>query len=176
MICQVRRAIAASTCLLFVAIQPISAAGDNRAAKEKEVAATVHDLVDAYSKNDYERYFGHMHDNVAIWAAGDVERWTKKKYYDMWKANIEKGGGITKAAVADLRVQMSPSGDAAISTYLMPMTSRIAPGAPPGPDGKPRQANEIQAIMSAVWFQQNGKWVMNSFYWSSPRPPAGASR
>jgi ketosteroid isomerase-like protein len=134
-----------------------------QATAAKEVEAAARDVVDAYATNDHKRYFGRMADDISIWSGGRQDRVTKKGYMDSWVANIEKGGGIAKGAIQDLRVQVSPSGDAGIATFYMPVTSRVPPGSA-------NPARDIHYNITHVWFKRNGRWEMTHYYWSTWTP------
>lgn len=160
-----RRAIVAmaGAGFLTVAAAPVMAA----TGAEAQVEAATRNLVDAYVTNDYERYFGAMADDGTIWSGGGTnkDRMTKQRYYDGWKANIERGGGIAKGTIEDLRIQISPAGDVGIATFIMPVTSRV-------PAGSPNPARDIIYKITHVWFQKQGRWELAHYYWSVVNPQA----
>jgi ketosteroid isomerase-like protein len=131
----------------------------------QEVEAATRSLVDAYVANDHKKYFGAMTDDTSIWAGGRKDRVTRKSYSDMWVPLIEKGGGVAKGGMQDLRVQMSPAGDAGIATFYMPITYKPAPSGSAA--GSPNRPRDVNFNITHVWFKKNGRWELVHYYWST---------
>jgi ketosteroid isomerase-like protein len=123
-----------------------------------------------------DKYFSYYADDLTILIAPG--RWTKAEYYKFWKQVNADGGGTAAAAVNDLRVQVSATGDAAAVTFQMPVTRRGSLAA--GLD------REVVWNMAAVWFKQpDGRWLIKSIAyfpvapWAAPSTadslPAGAA-
>ena len=147
-------------------------AADNAAQKKatKEVDRAVHEIVAAYATTDVDKYFSYYADDMAM-CCSRGEPSNKQTYYTGWKANIEKGGGVSKAEVQDLRLQASPRGDAVVSNYHMVCERRK-----PNPDQTPN----VTYNMTEVWMpQQDGQWKVVSLTFSTagppPAPPAAAA-
>lgn len=153
--------------ILVVALIAVTAvpswAADAAAQKqaEAEVTRAVHEMVAAYATTDVDKYFSYYADDMSLCCRG-TEQWsTKKDYYEAWKANIARGGGVTKSAVVDLRVQVSLSADMAITSYQMPVTRKMA---------REGQAPEITYNMLLVWVKRNGRWIVDNLVFSAARP------
>ncbi|MDB5687345.1 MAG: hypothetical protein JWR77_1934 [Rhizorhabdus sp.] len=143
---------------LFWAAAPLATAAAP-ARYEAEVTAAVEALVDAYSRNDHAAYFGTFADDISIFR-GPKGRWTKQDYQTAWTGVIARGGGVAKAGIADLRIQMSPAGDAAITTFLMPVKVKF-PDVPP-PDAK----TDIVYNMTEIWFRTGRHWSLKHMSWT----------
>jgi ketosteroid isomerase-like protein len=160
-----RALLAAAAGVLLMTYQPVQTAGaadqsTPSAGAAREVEAAARNVVDAYVTNDHKRYFGAMVDDISIWSGGTKDRLTKKSYADRWVALIERGGGVAKGAIQDLRVQVSPAGDSAIATFYMPITYKPAPGS----NNPPRDVN---FNITHVWFKRDARWEMVHYYWST---------
>jgi len=136
---------------------------------EAEVNKAVHDMVAAYGGGQamLESYFSFYADDVTI-IRGASGRWDKAGYYTHWKEVNAQNGGVAAAEVQDLRIQVSPSGDAAVTTFLMPVTRKFPGGVvPPGQDANPN----ITWNMSEVWFRESGKWKVKSLTYVMAKSP-----
>ena len=121
-----------------------------------EVEKAVGALVAAYGEGPagVDAYFSHYADDITI-INGARGRWTKGEYHKLWKDVNAKGGGVAAASVKDLQIQMSPAGDAAATTFLMPISRRG--------DLQPGQEREATWIMAGTWFKgSDGKWLVKS--------------
>jgi ketosteroid isomerase-like protein len=145
-----------------------TSAADSKTA-EQEVDKAVHEIVAAYGAGEpmLENYFSYYADDISI-IRGASGRWDKASYHQYWKDLNAQGGGVATAAIEDLRIQMSPSGDAAVTTYRMPVIRRFPGGvAPPGQDPNPN----IAWNMSEVWFKDHGRWTVKSLMYVMAKPP-----
>ena len=117
------------------------------AAAEKEVADFIRTYNGYYERNDLDAYFGSFDPSLTQW--WPTGRVGLKDYETMWRRGFAKGGGVSKAVVSDLQIQVGPSGDAAIATYLLTVTPRV--------DGKPGTKVERNQETD-VLFKRNGTW------------------
>jgi len=127
--------------------------------------AAVREIVRAYNDNAYEAYFAIFADDITIFA-GARGRWTKQHYHDIWKKAVDGGGGVASAGIADLQIQMSPKGDAALTTFMMPVKNRFPGGIVP-----PGRRESIVYNMTEVWYYRAGKWDLVHMYWTVQDPP-----
>jgi ketosteroid isomerase-like protein len=139
---------------------------------EAEVDKAVHEIVAAYGGGPatLEKYFSYYSDDMTVFR-GATGRWSKQGYYATWTDLNQKGRGVTSADIKDLQIQVSPSGDAAVTTYLMPVTQRFPGGVvPQGTDPN------ITWVMSETWFKLSGKWIVTSLTYIrwNPDQPASA--
>src|SRR3546814_4402409 len=70
-------------------------------------------------------------------------------YETGWRKNIANGGGNAKVAVTDLRIQIDPTGDAAVATYILEVTPRVK--------GEPQTTVERNQETD-VLFKRDGQW------------------
>jgi ketosteroid isomerase-like protein len=156
------RAVAAGAMALAIGAGATSVLA--AAPPEQEVRQAVQEIVAAYATPDVDKYFSYYADDMTIFR-GPRGRWTKQDYYTGWKSTVEGGGGVAAARVEDLRVQMSPSEDAAVTTYVMPVTSRYPSGSPPA-----GQASNTAYNMTEVWHKRNGRWQVVHLYFTTATP------
>ena len=132
---------------------------------EAEVRAALMDFAASYGKNDVEKYFSYYADDLITWWPGG-RRMEKETYHKSWAENVAKGGGNTTAEVTDLKIHVAPSGDAAVTSYLLKVQIKNGPPT--------RQTAEYQ--MSPTWFKRNGKWQVVHLQFSTRTPPAPPAR
>ena len=121
---------------------------------EEEVRQVVMDLAAAYGANDVEAYFSYFADDLTQWWPG--RRVSREEYHTMWTQVVADGGGYTSVEVTDLTVQVSPSGDAAVASYLLKYTRRT-------PD---RSSGAFQ--LSPTFFKRGGEWKIVHLHYSAP--------
>lgn len=135
------------------------------AAAKADVEKTVREFVAAYGGGPatLEKYFSYYADDMTVMYAPG--RRTKQGYYDFWKPLNDRGGGVTTAAVEDLQIQIGPSNDVAVATFLMPVTRRG--------ELTPNQTRDTTWNMSTTWFKQpDGRWIVKSIAYFTRTPPA----
>jgi ketosteroid isomerase-like protein len=113
----------------------------------------------AYERNELDAYFSYYADDVTMWF--ESGRVNLADYKKDWYALIKGGGGVEKNALSDMRVQISPGGDAAIATYKLDVLTRQA-------DGK---KTKEQAYETDVWFKRDGKWKLAHVHYNSKEVP-----
>ncbi len=113
----------------------------------------------AYERNDLEEYFSYYADDVTqFFESGRVSLADYKKD---WYALIAGGGGVEKNALSDMKVQVSPSGDCAVATYVVDVVTRQI-------DGK---KTKERALETDVWFKRDGKWKIAHLHYNSKVVP-----
>jgi ketosteroid isomerase-like protein len=132
--------------LLVAAATPARAQGP--AAAEAEVRKVIADYNAAYEKNDLDTYFKAFAPDLTQWfPSGRVDLPT---YRADWTKTIQSGSRNEKVEVRDLRVQLSPSADAAVATYVLRVTFRSAKGEVSTDDNQETD----------VLFKRNGTWTI----------------
>jgi len=127
--------------------------------KASEIEKLVVAFNQAYERNDLEEYFSYYADDVTQWF--ESGRVSLADYKKDWYALIEGGGGVEKNAISDLRVQVSPGGDAAVATYVLDVITRQA-------DGK---KTKERAYETDVWYKRDGKWKIVHLHYNSREVP-----
>ena len=152
----------------IVALSPLadSSAQPNVSAAEREVRETTTRLVAAYGANDLDTYFSFFADDMTVWwgTSGRNDRPTPKaQYVRSWPEYVKKTGGHEMCRLADLRVQVGPSSDAAVSSYELACVFKKATA------GERRDATyEI----TSVFFKRDGSWKVVHFNWREREPAA----
>ena len=115
---------------------------------EKDVRAVIADYNAAYGRNDLEAYFKAFAPDLTQWfPSGRVDKAT---YQADWTKYIGAGNRLERVEVRDLQVQVNPSGDAAIATYILRVTTRAAKGTVSTEDNQETD----------VLFKRNGAWTI----------------
>jgi ketosteroid isomerase-like protein len=113
----------------------------------------------AYERNDLETYFSYYADDVTqFFESGRVSLADYKKD---WHALIQGGGGVEKNALSDMRVQVSPSGDTAVATYVVDVVTRQVGG----------KKTKERAFETDVWYKRDGKWKIVHLHYNSKEVP-----
>ncbi|MGE0813055.1 MAG: DUF4440 domain-containing protein [Vicinamibacterales bacterium] len=152
----IRMAIAAVTTVLAVAAP---AGAQAPAAAEAEVRRIIADYNAAYEKNDLEAYFKAFAPDLTQWfPSGRVDL---PSYRASWTKTIQSGARNEKVEVRDLRVQLSPSADAAVATYILRVTFRSAKGEVSTEDNQETD----------VLFKRNGAWTIVHVNYAPAKTP-----
>jgi ketosteroid isomerase-like protein len=138
------------------------------AAAEAEVKQFIETYNGYYAANDVDRYFASFDPNLTqLWSSGRV---TLQEYETSWREGVAKGGGNSKVEVSDLKVQVSPSGDAAVASYFLKVWDRR--------NGQP-VAEPSENQETDVLFKKDGQWkIVHVNYRDKPAPrqrPAAAA-
>lgn len=141
---------------------PVAAAGQGGAAAtaaEQEVRAFIESYNAAYGRNDLDAYFTSFAPDVTQWfPSGRVDL---PSYQASWRKYIGAGNRLEKVEVRDLRVQLDPSLDAAVATYLLRVSTRSAKGEVTTEDNQETD----------VLFKRNGAWTLvHVNYAPAPKP------
>ncbi len=134
------------------------------AAVEAEVRTFIETYNGYYGANDVDQYFASFDPALTQWwPTGRVDLPTYEK---SWREGVAKGGGNSSVKVEDLQVQVSPSGDAAIATYVLEVVGRR--------DGKP--VTEVERNQETdVLFKKDGVWKIVHVNYGPARPPRPAA-
>jgi len=116
------------------------------AAAEQEVRAAIAAYNADYARNDLDAYFKAFAPDLTQWfPQGRVDL---ASYQASWRKYIGAGNRLEGAEVRDLRVQIGPSGDAAIATYVLRVTTRSVKGAVSVEDN---QETDVLFKRGGVW-------------------------
>lgn len=111
----------------------------------------------AYAANDLPAYFSYY--------AADFSQWLPEGRTDLptyqkdWTRFIQSGGRVESATFSDLHIQIGPSGDTAVASYLLRVRTRNAKG----------EVAEEDNQESDVFFQRGGVWKVVFLHYS-PAP------
>jgi len=120
-----------------------------------EVSKAVIDFNRSYEVNDLDTYFGFYADGATMWFNNDFV--AIADYKKDWYQLVESGGGVEKNTLSDLKVTVSPSGDAAVAAYRLEVHTRQ-------PDG---QITRDQSKESDTWFNYEGQWKIAHLHYAS---------
>jgi len=137
----------------------LAAAGATQQTTAGEIEKLVVAFNQAYERNDLEEYFSYYADDVTQWF--ESGRAGLADYKKSWHELIEGGGGVEKNALSDIRIQVSPGGDAAVATYIVDVVTRQA-------DGK---KTKERAFETDVWYKRDGKWKIVHLHYNSKEVP-----
>lgn len=147
---------------LFVLAAPsLSLAQPAAAPAEQEVRTFIMEYNAAYARNDLDAYFKAFASDLTQWfPSGRVDL---AGYQASWRKYIGAGNRLENAEVRDLRIQLSPSGDAAVATYLLRVTTKPAKG-----DVTTEDNQETDVL-----FKRNGQWTIVHVNYAPARKPKG---
>jgi ketosteroid isomerase-like protein len=114
----------------------------------------------AYARNDLPAYFGFYAPDLTQWF--EEGRVDLPSYQKNWTAYINAGNRILAADYSDMNIRVSPSGDAAVASYLLRVRTRTK-------DGK-ESAEENHE--TDVWFRRGGSWKIVVLHYSPVKPGA----
>jgi ketosteroid isomerase-like protein len=145
---------------LFLTLAPLAVrAQPDARATEAEVRAFIEAYNAAYGRNDLDTYFKAFAPDLTQWfPSGRVDL---PSYEASWRKYIGAGNRIQGVEVRDLRVQVSPSRDAAVATYLLRVTTRAVSGEVSTEDNQETD----------VLFRRDGRWaIVHLNYAPAPTP------
>jgi ketosteroid isomerase-like protein len=112
----------------------------------------------AYARNDLPKYFSYYADDLrALFPEGPT---TLPAYKKSWGAFIGGGGAIVAFKFRDMQVQVGPSGDTAVASYLASVDTRT-----PG-----KGVTTDAYAETDVWFKRNGAWKIVEIHYSETAP------
>jgi len=118
------------------------------AAAEKDVRAFIATYNAAYGRNDLDAYFRSFAPDLTQWfPSGRVDL---PSYQASWRKYIGSGNRLDGVEVRDLQVQIGPSADTAVATYILRVTTRTVKGEVSTEDNQETD----------VLFKRNGQWTI----------------
>jgi ketosteroid isomerase-like protein len=124
---------------------------------EKEVLDLEQKMNASYAANDLPSYFAYYSPDFTQWLPEG--RTDLPQYEKMWTAFIKSGGGVESVQLSDMHVQIDPSADTAVASYLLRVKTRSAKGV----------VSDENFQESDVWFKRNGEWKVVHLHYS-PAP------
>lgn len=132
--------------LLVVASSAFAQSGPAASsAAEKQVLAVETRYNAAYAANDLPLYFSFLAPDFIQWLPSG--RSDKAEYVASWTRFIHGGGKVLKADFTEMKIQISPDGDAAAASYLFHVVTHTHHG----------DSDEFFQE-SDVLFKRNGEW------------------
>jgi ketosteroid isomerase-like protein len=142
--------------VLFAPITYFVAQAQSRpSAVEDEIKDVEQRANAAYEANDLPKYFSfYASDFTQFLPEGRTDL---EKYKKDWTAYIAEGNRVEKVEISDMHIQMGPSKDTAIASYLLNVRSKLK-------DGK---ISDEKNQESDVLFKRNGKWKVVFLHYSA---------
>ena len=115
----------------------------------------------AYEANDLPKYFSFY--------AGDFSQFLPEGRTDLaaykkeWTDYIGEGNRVQKVQLSDMHIQIGPSGDTAVASYILRVRTKLK-------DGKITEEDNQE---SDVLFKRNGEWKVVFLHYSAA-PKKGA--
>lgn len=109
----------------------------------------------AYEANDLQKYFSFY--------AGDFTQYLPEGRSDLaaykkeWTGYIGEGNRVQKVSLSDMHVQVGPSGDSAVASYIIHVQTKLK-------DGKVTDEDNQE---SDVLFKRNGQWKVVFLHYSA---------
>ena len=122
---------------------------------EKEVRDLEQKINAAYAANDLPTYFAYYSRDLAQWLPEG--RMDLPEYEKMWTDYVKNVARVESVELSDVHIQVSPSGDAAVASYLLHVKSRTAKG----------EITEEDNQESDVLFKRNGAWKVVFLHYSA---------
>jgi ketosteroid isomerase-like protein len=130
-------------------------------AQQSQTEKKIRDLEErmnaVYAANDLPSYFAYYADDFTQWLPEG--RTDLSQYKKEWTAFIGSGGRIESAQPLDMHIQISPSGDSAVASYVLHVKTRSPKG----------QVSDEGFQESDVWFKRDGVWKVVHLHYS-PAP------
>jgi ketosteroid isomerase-like protein len=128
---------------------------------EQEIKALEDKANAAYAANDLPSYFSFY--------AADFTQWLPEGRTDLpsykkeWTEFVQGGGKVEAVNLSDMHIQIGPSGDTAVASYLIHVRTRDAKGTVTDEDNQE----------SDVFFKRGGAWKIVFLHYS-PAPKKAA--
>jgi ketosteroid isomerase-like protein len=121
---------------------------------EKRILDLEQKMNAAYAANDLPAYFAYYAPDFTQWLPQG--RTDLPQYEKMWTSFIHSGGKVQLAEPLDMHLQVNPSGDTVVASYLLHVKTQ-------SPQGKVSDENFQE---SDVWFKRNGGWKVVHLHYS----------
>jgi len=143
--------------LIVAAALALSRTSVSAETPEEQIRELEEKINGAYAANDLPTYFSAY--------AADFSQWLPQGRTDLptyqkeWTNFIQSGGRVESATFSDLHVQIGPSGDTAVASYILHVRTHNAKG----------QVSEENNQESDVFFKRAGAWKVVFLHYS-PAP------
>ena len=138
---------------LTASLLPPAHAATDTGAIEREITQLEQVWNDAYGANDLPKYFGYYAENPLLVFYN--KRTTLADYRKEW-TSATKTEPVQAAKMSDLKLEVDPSGDTAVASYQLDVSTKHA-------DGK---VTVEHAFEMDVWFKQKSGWRVNAVHYS----------
>jgi len=155
--------VAFAAAFFALALQP-AVTPDARAKAEEQVKNAVLGSNIAYAKNDLAVYWTFFAPDLSQWLPEG--RLDLPGYKKQWEKFVRDGGRVEQADVSDLVIQLGPSGDAAVASYQLTVTTRQ-------PDGK--ASTDVMQESDTLFKRLNG-WKIVHLHYSPSKAKSGGER
>ena len=109
----------------------------------------------AYAANDLPTYFAFYSKDFTQWLPEG--RTDLPQYEKMWTGFIKSGGAVVSDEISDMHIQIGPSGDTAVASYLLHVKTRSP---------KKKEVADEVFQESDVWFKRDGAWKVVHLHYS----------
>lgn len=147
--------IGAACGLMFAAMFVGGHAKARPAGVEQEIRELEEKVNAAYEANDLPKYFSYYEAEFSQFLPEG--RTDLPAYEKEWKEYIGAGNRIQEVKISDMHVQVGPSGDTAVASYLLHVQTKLK-------DGKITEEDNQE---SDVWFKRKGEWKIVFLHYSS---------
>lgn len=124
---------------------------------ERQIRELEDKINGAYAANDLPTYFSYYAPDLSQWLPEG--RTDLPTYQKDWTRFIQSGGQVESATFSDLHIQVGPSGDTAVASYILHVRTRSAKG----------EVSEEDNQESDVFFKRGGVWKIVFLHYS-PAP------
>src|SRR5580698_1297822 len=145
--------------ILLVASSALAQGASSVAPAEKQVLDVETHYNAAYAANDLPLYFSFLAPDFVQWLPDG--RSTKAEYQASWTRFIQNGGKVLSANFTEMKIQISPEGDAAAASYLLHVVTQSKRG-----------TRDEYFQESDVLFKRDGEWKVVHLNYA----PAGKSQ
>ena len=111
---------------IIIALVSFSAMAEHHDEEHADLYAAIHAFDHAYATNDTDTYFDYYADSATVFYSG--ARQELADYAESWPKFMEAGGGVEKNEMSDLKVQVLPGGNVAVSTAFIDNVTRSPDG------------------------------------------------
>jgi len=126
-----------------------------QSAAEREITELEQKMNAAYAANDLPTYFAYYSKDFTQWLPEG--RTDLPQYEKMWTGFIKSGGAVESDEISDMHIQIGPSGDTAVASYLLHVKTRSP---------KKKEVADEMFQESDVWFKRDGAWKVVHLHYS----------
>jgi ketosteroid isomerase-like protein len=149
-----KRVIGGAVGFVFVAFFLIRV-GSGASSPEQEVRDLEQRANAAYEANDLPKYFSFYSDDFTQYLPEG--RTDLPAYKKEWSEYIAGGNRVEKVGLSDMHVQVGPSGDTAVASYMIHVRTKLK-------DGKITDEDNQE---SDVLFKRSGQWKVVFLHYSA---------
>lgn len=150
--------LSSAAILLVLSFLATPSAAQSAASVEKEILALETKMNEAYAANDLPTYFAYYSADFTQWLSEG--RTDLPQYEKQWTTFIQKGNRVESYEISDMHIQVGPSTDVVVASYLLGVKIRSPKG-----DVSNESNHETD-----VWFKRDGAWkVVHLHYSPVPR-------